>query len=146
MEVAVPHGLFIQSCYWRNEFLFGEARPLCLRVSLVEQAVISFGFPSSFGAEPAIRGGMQLPERAPAGTGWRLAQMFSELYAEYSVLSGINGHGSMKPCLPQMRTELRSNTACSCVQTGSKGKSALQGVRSPSIRKEREKIFSLYSG
>lgn len=45
MEVTVPHGLFIQSCYWSNEFLFWEARPLCLRASLVEQAVISFGFP-----------------------------------------------------------------------------------------------------
>lgn len=45
MEVTVPHGLFSQSCYRSNEFLFREARPLCLRVSLVEQAVISFGFP-----------------------------------------------------------------------------------------------------
>lgn len=139
MEVTVPHGLFIQSCYWSNEFLFGEAGPLCLRVSLVEQAVISFGFPSSFGAEPAIRGGMQLPERARAGTGWRLAQMFSELYAECSVLSGINGHGSMKSCLPQMRTEPISNTQAA------KGNQALQGVRSPSIlEREREDIFSVF--
>lgn len=90
MEVTVPHGLFIQSCYWSNEFLFGEAGPPCLRVSLVEQAVISFGFPSSFGAEPAIRGGMQLPERARAGTGWRLAQMFSELCPQWHKWSWLH--------------------------------------------------------
>lgn len=62
-------------------------------------------FLSSSGAAPAICGEVGLPECTHAGTRWRLAQMLSELDAERSVLSGTNGHDSINPGLPQLRTE-----------------------------------------
>lgn len=69
--------------------------------------------------------------------------MFSELHAECSVLSGINGHGSMKPCLLQMRTEPRSNTGCSVCRQAAKGNQAVQGVTFSFNPEETEDIFSV---
>lgn len=131
-EVTVPHGLFIQSCYWSNEFLFWEVRPLCLRVSLVEQAVISL----------LLWGRAWYPWwNAVARKNW--VETGSDVSrAECSVLSGINGHGSMKPCLLQMRTEAQ---ICSVCRQAAKGNQALQGVCSPLIlEREAEDIFSVF--
>lgn len=146
MEVTVPHGLFSQSSYRSNEFVFWEARPLCLRVSLVEQAVISFGFPP-----PPL--GQSLPsvvecscqkEPMQAVGGGRLRCFQS------CVLNALSSVAEMvmapwSPVCCRWGQRLRSNTACSVSRRAAKGNQALQAVRSPLIlKREAEDIFSLF--
>lgn len=134
MEVTVPHGLFIQACYWSNEFLFWEARPLCLRVSLVEQAVISFGFPlllwgrachpwwNAVARKSLCRHWVEARSDVFGAARWMLSPQWHKWSWLHEVMD-----------LLQMRTEAQISHSLLCVQKGSKGKSGFKGVCSPLI-------------
>lgn len=140
MEVTVPHGLFIQSWYWSNEFLFREARPLCLRVSLVEQAVISFGFPLLLWGR-ACHPWWNVVARKSSCRHWVEAGSDVFRAACWMLCSQWHKWSWLHEAL--FATDETEAQICSVCRQAAKGNQALQGVHSPLISWKRGRGYFL---